>query len=41
VDQWIQSLRGRLYLRSVIVQVSIAVFFLFLTVKTLEARKWS
>jgi ABC-type transport system involved in multi-copper enzyme maturation permease subunit len=41
VDQWIQSLRGKLYLRSVIVQVSITVFFLFMTVKALEARKWS
>jgi len=41
VDQWIQSLLGKLYLRSVIVQLSITVFFLFLTVKTLEARKWS
>jgi ABC-type transport system involved in multi-copper enzyme maturation permease subunit len=41
VDQWLQSLRGKLYLRSVIVQLSITVFFLFLTVKALEARKWT
>jgi ABC-type transport system involved in multi-copper enzyme maturation permease subunit len=41
VDQWIQSLRGKLYLRSVIAQLSITVFWLFLTVKALEARKWS
>ncbi len=41
VDQWIQSLDGKLYLRSVIVQLSIAAFFLFLTVKVMEARKWS
>jgi ABC-type transport system involved in multi-copper enzyme maturation permease subunit len=41
VDLWLQSLRGKLYLRSVIVQVSITIFFLFLTVKALEARKWS
>jgi hypothetical protein len=41
VDLWFQSLQGKLYLRSVIVQVSVAVFFLFLTVKALEARRWS
>jgi ABC-type transport system involved in multi-copper enzyme maturation permease subunit len=41
VDQWLQSLQGKLFLRSIIVQVSITVFFLFLTVKALEARKWT
>ena len=41
VDLWIQSLSGKLYLRSVIVQLSIAVFWLFLAVKALEARRWA
>lgn len=41
VDLWIQSLTGKLYLRSVIVQLSIAIFWLFLATKALEARKWT
>jgi ABC-type transport system involved in multi-copper enzyme maturation permease subunit len=41
VDLWIESLNGKLYLRSVILQLSLAVFWLFLAVKALEARKWS
>lgn len=41
VDLWIQSLGGKLYLRDVVLQSSIAAFFLFLTVKVLEARKWT
>lgn len=41
VTQWIESLAGRLYIRAVLVQLSIAVFWLFLTVKVLESRRWS
>ncbi len=38
---WIQSLRGQLPVRDLLIQGSLAVFWLFLTVKVLEARKWS
>lgn len=38
---WGQSLAGQLPLTSVLVWASIGVFWLFLTVKVLEARKWS
>lgn len=41
VDLWIESLAGKLYLRSLIVQISVAVFWLFLATKALEARKWT
>ena len=39
VDLWIDSLGGKLYLRD-LVRLSLAVFWLFLTVKVLESRKW-
>jgi hypothetical protein len=41
VNLWLDSLQGRLHLRDLIIQVSIAVFFTFLTVRVLEARRWS
>jgi ABC-type transport system involved in multi-copper enzyme maturation permease subunit len=41
VHLWLGSLSGRLYLRDLIIQGSIGVFWLFLTVKVLEARRWS
>jgi ABC-type transport system involved in multi-copper enzyme maturation permease subunit len=41
VDLWFESLSGKLFVRSIIAQLSIAVFWLFLAVKALEARKWS
>ncbi|HKB01760.1 MAG TPA: ABC transporter permease [Gemmataceae bacterium] len=41
VTLWADSLRGRLNLPDLVVQASIAVFFTFLTVKVLEARRWS
>jgi gliding motility-associated transport system permease protein len=41
VTLWADSLRGRLHLPDLVIQVSIAVFFTFLTVKVLEARRWS
>lgn len=40
-DLWAAALRGQLQVRDVLIQLSIAVFGLFLTVKILEARKWS
>jgi ABC-type transport system involved in multi-copper enzyme maturation permease subunit len=41
IDLWITSLGGKLYIRDIVLQLSIAVFWLYLTVKVLEARKWS
>jgi ABC-type transport system involved in multi-copper enzyme maturation permease subunit len=40
IDFWFESLRGRILMRDVLFQLSTAVFFLFLTTKVLEARKW-
>jgi len=40
-DLWEQSLAGQLLIRDVFLWVSLAVFWLFLTVKSLEIRKWS
>jgi ABC-type transport system involved in multi-copper enzyme maturation permease subunit len=40
VDLWIQSLGGMLYVRDLVLWLSMAVFWLFLTVKVLESRKW-
>ena len=37
---WLQSLSGQLLVRDVLIQLSVAAFWLFLTVKVLEARKW-
>jgi ABC-type transport system involved in multi-copper enzyme maturation permease subunit len=41
VHLWIDALQGRLHVRDLFVQASIAVFWSFLTVKVLEARRWS
>ena len=41
VHLWLDALQGRLHVRDLFVQGSIAVFFCFLTVKVLEARRWS
>ncbi len=38
---WQQALAGQLAVQNVVIQLSIAVFWLFLTVKVLEVRKWS
>ena len=38
---WVQALRGQLPVRDVLVQASVAVFGVYLTVKVLEARKWT
>ena len=41
IDLWFESLKGQLPVRAVLVWVSAAVFGLFLSVKVLEARKWT
>ncbi|QJW96966.1 ABC transporter permease [Frigoriglobus tundricola] len=41
IDLWLESLKGQLPLRDILVWASAAVFGLFLSVKTLEARKWN
>lgn len=41
IDVWQESLSGQLPLRDVLLFLSMAVFFLFLSVKVLEARKWN
>ncbi len=40
VNLWIQSLRGRLAPRDLMIYLSAAIFFLFVTVKVLDSRKW-
>lgn len=41
LDFWFDSLDGRLFLRQVIFFVSLALVWLFLSVKVLESRKWA
>jgi ABC-2 type transport system permease protein len=41
IDLWIDSSLGRLAPRQLAFHLSLAVFWLFLTVKVLEARKWA
>jgi len=41
IDVWFSSLNGRLYLHNVLTYLSVTAFWLFLSVKVLEARKWS
>jgi ABC-2 type transport system permease protein len=41
IDIWINSLSGKLTVAPLLFFGSMAVWFLFLTVKVLEARKWS
>jgi ABC-type transport system involved in multi-copper enzyme maturation permease subunit len=41
ISMWDEALQGRLPLRDTLLYVSLAVFFLFLSVKVLETRKWS
>jgi ABC-2 type transport system permease protein len=40
VELWINSLQGTLAPRYLIFHASLAIFFLFATVKVLESRKW-
>jgi ABC-2 type transport system permease protein len=41
VNLWWDALGGRLHLRDVMIQLSVAAFWTFLAVKVLEARRWS
>lgn len=41
VQMWIDATDGKLYLRDLIYQASAAIFWLFMTVKVLEVRRWS
>lgn len=41
IQMWIEAISGKLYLRDVVVQFSMAVFWLFATIKVLEIRRWS
>ncbi|HKA07952.1 MAG TPA: ABC transporter permease [Gemmataceae bacterium] len=41
VHLWADALQGRLHIRDLFIQSSIAVFWSFLTVKVLEARRWT
>jgi ABC-type transport system involved in multi-copper enzyme maturation permease subunit len=40
IDLWFNSIRGEFAPRMLVFHVSVAVFFLYLTVKIIEARKW-
>lgn len=41
IDLWMTSLQGKLALRDVMFFLSSAVFWVFLTIKVLESRKWA
>jgi ABC-2 type transport system permease protein len=41
IDVWLQTLEGKLFLREIIFFTSLAVVWLFLSVKVVEARKWT
>ena len=41
IGMWSEALEGRLPLRDTILYASIGLFFLFLSVKVLETRKWN
>jgi ABC-2 type transport system permease protein len=41
VDLWIDTLKGQLHIRDMVIHGSMAVFWCFLSVKVLEARRWS
>jgi hypothetical protein len=40
IDLWLNSLKGKLPARSLLFHLSATIFWLFLTVKVLESRKW-
>lgn len=40
IDLWINSMRGKLAPRDLVYNLSVTTFWLFLTVKVLESRKW-
>jgi hypothetical protein len=37
---WMDSLRGQLLVRDLVLQLSMGIFWTYLTLKSLEARKW-
>jgi hypothetical protein len=41
VDTWFDSVRGSLIPRQLLFHLTLAVLWLFATIKVLEARKWS
>ena len=41
IDLWLNAARGTITPRLLVLHLSMAVFWLFLTTKVLEARKWS
>ena len=41
INLWWDALGGRLHLRDMVIQLSLAAFWCFLAVKVLEARRWS
>lgn len=41
LDLWISALEGQFAPRFLLFHVSVAIFFVFLTIKVLEARKWT
>lgn len=41
LDLWINSLEGNFAPRLLLFHISVAIFFVFLTIKVLEARKWA
>jgi ABC-2 type transport system permease protein len=40
IDIWFNAVQGKLVLRVLLFPLSMAIFFLFLTIKVLESRKW-
>jgi hypothetical protein len=41
IDLWLNAARGTITLRLIVLHLAMATFWLFLTTKVLEARKWS
>jgi ABC-2 type transport system permease protein len=41
IDLWIESANGKIMPRLLVFQLTVAVFWLYLTIKVLESRKWS
>lgn len=41
ISFWLQAIEGTLSPRSLMIHISTAIFWLFLTIKVLEARRWS
>jgi ABC-2 type transport system permease protein len=41
IDLWLNGARGTITMRLMVLHLALAVFWLFLTMKVLEARKWS